>query len=363
MIEIKRVYLNNEEEKNDFLELMEKCLTPKTSSWLNWKYLENPYNVSFDNKPFIFGAYDEEKLIGIGPFMLQQVIYKNKKYITAQPCDTAVDPNYQGRGLFKKMTLKAIEEAENMNINFFFNFPNANSQPGYLKMGWEILHNKNESFLFDNFGKLVKSHTNNFMLKTIGNVLSLYFNKKRKIMKKHKINNLNNIKHIHNVDVNFFDDSFENLWKIKNFNEIRISREKEYLAWRYSRKNKNYDVVTMNDNNKLRAYAILCFSDRWKVKELQIVDFNYVNLEDIIGLIIYIIKEYEFDLINIDTFTEKDLFNALKKLGFYERNSNILKTIMPNRNILIRDLKTNNLKNIFNSVDNWQLRLSDHDVY
>jgi len=68
-------------------------------------------------------------------------------------------------------------------------------------------------------------------------------------------------------------------------------------------------------------------------------------------------------LINIDTCTEKDVFNALKKLGFYERNSNILKTIMPNRNILIRDLKTNNLKNIFNNVDNWQLRLSDHDVY
>ena len=30
MIEIKRVYLNNEE-KNDFLELMEKCLTLQTS--------------------------------------------------------------------------------------------------------------------------------------------------------------------------------------------------------------------------------------------------------------------------------------------------------------------------------------------
>ena len=192
MIEIKRVYLNNEE-KNDFLELMEKCLTPQTRSWLEWKYLKNPYNVSLGNKPFIFGAFDGKKLVGIRPFMLQQIIYKNNKYLVAQPCDTAVDPEYQGKGLFKKMTLKAIEEAENMNINFFFNFPNANSEPGNLKMGWEILQNKNESFLFDNFGKLVKSQTNNFLVKGIGNILSYHYNKKRKIMKKHKINNLNNI--------------------------------------------------------------------------------------------------------------------------------------------------------------------------
>ena len=362
MIEIKRVYLNNEE-KNDFLESMEKCLTPQTQSWLEWKYLKNPYNVSLGNKPFIFGAFDGKKLVGIRPFMLQQIIYKNNKYLVAQPCDTAVDPEYQGKGLFKKMTLKAIEEAENMNINFFFNFPNANSEPGNLKMWWEILQNKNESFLFDNFGKLVKSQTNNFLVKGIGNILSYHYNKKRKIMKKHKINNLNNIKHIHNVDVNFFDDSFEYLWKIKNFNKIRISREKEYLVWRYNRDDKNYDCVTLNDNNELRAYAILSFSDRWKVNELQIVDFNYIHLNDFIDLIIYIITEYKFDLINIDTSTDEDVFNALKNLGFYERRSTILKHIMPNRHILIRDLKTNCLKNIFSNIGNWQLRLSDHDVY
>ena len=46
-------------------------------------------------------------------------------------------PDYQGQGIFKKLTLNLIGEMEKEGIDFIYNTPNADSLPGYLKMGWE----------------------------------------------------------------------------------------------------------------------------------------------------------------------------------------------------------------------------------
>lgn len=144
--------------------------------------------------------------------MLQKVKYKSKEYLIAQRCDTIVNPTYRDKGLFKRMNNRAILEAKKLNILFFYNFPNSNSEPGYLKIGWNVLTEVNEQFLFNDFSKLVKARTNNFFKKRIGDFLGLYFNKKSKI--NYEIMNKSYI--IQKVDT--FDNSFENMGEQKNSN-------------------------------------------------------------------------------------------------------------------------------------------------
>jgi hypothetical protein len=51
--------------------------------------------------------------------------------------DTATHPEFQGRGIFSRLTLAALPELASDGVQFVFNTPNDQSRPGYLKMGWQ----------------------------------------------------------------------------------------------------------------------------------------------------------------------------------------------------------------------------------
>jgi hypothetical protein len=53
--------------------------------------------------------------------------------------DTATHPEYQGRGIFTALTLRALEDLDHEDVAFVFNTPNEQSRPGYLKMGWRVI--------------------------------------------------------------------------------------------------------------------------------------------------------------------------------------------------------------------------------
>lgn len=91
------------------------------------KYMNNIYGSSL-----IILAYVGEKCVAVRTFWRND-IEGSKAY---QPCDTAVLEEYRGLGLFTKMTRKALGLIEQESV--IFNFPNDNSLPGYLKMGWSI---------------------------------------------------------------------------------------------------------------------------------------------------------------------------------------------------------------------------------
>ncbi len=49
--------------------------------------------------------------------------------------DTATHPDHQGRGIFTRLTLGALDELRDDGLDVVFNTPNDQSRPGYLKMG------------------------------------------------------------------------------------------------------------------------------------------------------------------------------------------------------------------------------------
>ena len=54
-----------------------------------------------------------------------------------QPGDTCVTEVCRGKGIFTEMTKRSLAMTEEGDL--IYNFPNQNSYPGYMKMGWKLV--------------------------------------------------------------------------------------------------------------------------------------------------------------------------------------------------------------------------------
>lgn len=100
------------------------------------KYLKNIYGPSL----LIF-AYDSVNLcVGTRAFWRNDI----KKNIAYQPCDTSVLAKYRGLGIFTSMTKKGLKKIGTDSL--IYNYPNDNSLPGYIKLGWKIAYQKKYDF-------------------------------------------------------------------------------------------------------------------------------------------------------------------------------------------------------------------------
>jgi GNAT superfamily N-acetyltransferase len=96
-----------------------------------WKHVENAFGRSFG-----WVATASERIVGVRLFMRWEFARGGEILHAVRAVDTATDPDYQGRGLFTALTLHGLDEVRAAGIDFVFNTPNAQSMPGYLKMGW-----------------------------------------------------------------------------------------------------------------------------------------------------------------------------------------------------------------------------------
>jgi GNAT superfamily N-acetyltransferase len=100
-----------------------------------WKHLENPFGPS----P-MWVAEIEGRLAGFRTFLRWEFRRSDGSIARAvRAVDTATHPAFQGRGVFRTLTLGALAELREEGVDFVFNTPNAQSRPGYLKMGWEVV--------------------------------------------------------------------------------------------------------------------------------------------------------------------------------------------------------------------------------
>jgi GNAT superfamily N-acetyltransferase len=119
-------------------------LGTRTLDWLGdaeeraffaWKHEQNPFGPS----P-MWVACDGDRVVGFRTFLRWEFV---DEYCVAhravRAVDTATDPDYQGRGIFTRLTLAALDELHDEGIEFVFNTPNQRSLPGYLKMGWRVV--------------------------------------------------------------------------------------------------------------------------------------------------------------------------------------------------------------------------------
>jgi len=118
------------------IELMRVTLgegkVPRTQEYFAWKHLENP----FGRSP-MWVAEVGERLVGLRIFMPWRWSWAAAQNSPAmRAVDTATHPEFQGKGIFKRLTLALVEQVARDGAQLIFNTPNDQSRPGYLKMGW-----------------------------------------------------------------------------------------------------------------------------------------------------------------------------------------------------------------------------------
>jgi len=107
---------------------------PEERRFFEWKHDANP----FGRSP-MWVACDGDRVVGFRTFLRWEFIVDGRCVRAVRAVDTATDPDYQGRGIFTHLTRAALDELRDEGVEMVFNTPNANSLPGYLKMGWLIV--------------------------------------------------------------------------------------------------------------------------------------------------------------------------------------------------------------------------------
>jgi GNAT superfamily N-acetyltransferase len=117
------------------LELLKASLgegsIPREAAYWNWKHRANPFGVS----PALL-AEQGGQLVGLRAFMRWSWRSNGAEMRAVRAVDTATHPDFQGRGIFTRLTLALVDAMKEEGIDFIFNTPNRFSRPGYLKMGW-----------------------------------------------------------------------------------------------------------------------------------------------------------------------------------------------------------------------------------
>lgn len=99
-----------------------------------WKHYDNPFGPSYG-----LVAEAGGEVVGVRLFLRWEFSVDGEVVRAVRAVDTATHPAFQGRGIFRSLTERALEELEGEGIGFVFNTPNDQSRPGYLKLGWRVI--------------------------------------------------------------------------------------------------------------------------------------------------------------------------------------------------------------------------------
>ena len=126
-------------DRDAVLDLLAVCLGWSTDvryrDFFAWKHDQNPFGRSPG-----WVAVDAGEIIGFRTFLRwEHQGPDGAVHRTVRAVDTATHPSYRGQGVFRRLTLHALDDLRVGGESFVFNTPNERSRPGYLKMGWTAL--------------------------------------------------------------------------------------------------------------------------------------------------------------------------------------------------------------------------------
>ena len=112
--------------------LGEPPLLRRTPELFAWKHFDNPFGRSL-----AVVAETDDRIVGLRAFMRWDLITPDGATLRCvRAVDTATHPDYQRRGIFRRLTEETLELALAKNMDLVFNTPNEKSGAGYLSMGW-----------------------------------------------------------------------------------------------------------------------------------------------------------------------------------------------------------------------------------
>ena len=113
-------------------------VTRKTGDYWRWKHVHTPFGRSTGTVALSDAG---EEVVGVRSFMRWTLAQPaaGSALLAVRAVDTVTNDAWRGKGIFKRLTLAAIDDLEREGVDLIFNTPNRNSAPGYLKMGWQCV--------------------------------------------------------------------------------------------------------------------------------------------------------------------------------------------------------------------------------
>ena len=113
--------------------LGESPLLRRTPELFAWKHLDNPFGRSI-----VLVATRGSQVIGVRALMRWELVPPSGGTIKCvRPVDTATHPDFSRKGIFRALTLEALDVARDSGVQLVFNTPNRMSAAGYFTMGWK----------------------------------------------------------------------------------------------------------------------------------------------------------------------------------------------------------------------------------
>jgi GNAT superfamily N-acetyltransferase len=106
----------------------------RSLDFFEWKHRANPFG---ESPAWLAMAGD--RLAAFRTFLRWEFETPEGVVRAVRAVDTATHPDFQGKGLFTALTTRGLQELAPEGVRFVFNTPNAQSRPGYLKMGWQVV--------------------------------------------------------------------------------------------------------------------------------------------------------------------------------------------------------------------------------
>ncbi|QYA26044.1 GNAT family N-acetyltransferase [Gramella sp. MT6] len=287
----------------------------KTIEVWSYKHLENPFG-----KSLVLIAEFEGKIVGVRAFMRWEWKKNNETFKAYRAVDTATHPEFQGKGVFKRLTLTALKYAENEGGDFIFNTPNSQSKPGYLRMGWVEVGRLKVSLL-PVFSSIFKSNSHKYTQKiswTEAGSAKLF--------------------HKYNSDLGIS-------------NKLFTPKSKTYLEWRYLKCPLQKYRIDACDEYFIAGYV----KHHSNFKELRISELiiGKVNKKLIKSIILNWAREHNVHFISFSYPTDIKL---LTKLTGNYGPSFTLRCIQESKKITFDFIQLKNL-------DNWRYSLGDLELF
>lgn len=313
-----------------------------------YKHYENPYRLSTP----LFVEKIGNKIKGINGFMAAKFICESQELYAAQSCDSAVLEQYRGKGVFTAIIKNAQKQLQSAGVDFLFGFPNQNSYPGFINLGWKHEVDLCRYFLPIDWYALLQNKIGKKCARIAHTLLIQVTLSKINRLAKKTFNGT-----IKSYDLCPFNG--EDYSIINNCGKIMIKRSLEYYVWKLDKNpTKNFKYIVAKEEGRLYGFVVYYVRDG----EVDIVDWFCAPTDNKYLIMAKLIKQLinegtKINILSINTKSEEVQF--MKRLGFWNSSSRVLRrTTTP----LVIYIMNATLESKLHVPEKWLLHCIDSDT-
>ncbi|MDN7244714.1 GNAT family N-acetyltransferase [Planococcus shenhongbingii] len=293
----------------------------------------------------IIVAEEEGEIVGHAACLKIEACYRGKTLLLAERVDIMVDPAFQGRGIYKKIVARMLEECESQNIDIVYGFPAPKAKDIFLSAAKaDDLGNVPRFLAVNKPGTLIstKKEQLSFLKEPADKLYSVLRRKKTPY----------HLRELGPADLQLVDELYE---RYAGSYPLHAKRGSDYVKRRYlDHPERDYRVYALSATQEDYGYVVLH-------KETAADGITFETIVDLWGpsdshqlsIMLRAIRSHsQADAMNVWAVKDSARYEALKKAGFFHINSPMPFVI-----------KTFNSQVEAGKMAGWHLSQSDVDSY